>query len=317
MPGFTTHYLFGQQTYPLLPTSNSKKAIQKYPRVYTLGLQGPDIFFYHTHRQNPGSIAHTTNTGMFLSHLLQATEIFPSAKEQTIAQSYVLGFVGHYILDSTCHPYIYARSNYSLNKKRNMGRHIQLETDIDNSLLWFYQRKRPSEFHQSNSIALNKEQIQVISKLLFIAFKKTYPNLMLSQHQIKQSILSTQKITRILYDTTGCKKAFIQRLESIFLSYPMVSSLIANDHLVFYKDPCNIRHKSWKNPWDESILSRESFFDLFEKAQTQYFKLLIAADKYFSTKYPHGQKEDFLRQLQEQLGNFSYHSGLPSASYLV
>jgi len=44
MPGFTTHYLFGQQTYQQLHTSTLKRTIQKNHTAFCLGLQGP-IFF--------------------------------------------------------------------------------------------------------------------------------------------------------------------------------------------------------------------------------------------------------------------------------
>ena len=275
MPGFTTHYLFGQQAYQQLPASEQKSTLQKYHRVFTLGLQGPDIFFYSfsslfSKKNNPGSLMHTTNTGDFLAQLLKCPIYFPSIKEQKIAQTYAAGFVGHYLLDTACHPYIYSRSHYKKIAQGYMGHHLLLETDIDNTLLWFFQRRHPSEFHQNDAIALTKEQMQVISTLLFMAFKKVYPDLKLTKHQITQAILSMQKGTKLLYDASGCKKAFVRRLESVFPGYPLLSPLIASDSLLFHSDPCNAAHKSWQNPWDKDHYSAESFFDLFEKALAQY-----------------------------------------------
>ncbi len=319
MPGFTTHFLFGQQTYQTLPASDMKRTIQKYHRVYALGLQGPDIFFYEissflSRKKNPGSIAHTANTGAFLEQLLKCPMYFPSIKEQQIAQTYALGFVGHYLLDTACHPYIYARSGYPKNPKGYMGHHLLLETDIDNSLLWFFQHKHPSEFHQSDAIALTKEQMQVISTLLYIAFKKTYPALGITKPQIVHAILSMQKGTRMLYDASGCKKAFVRRLEAVFPGYPILSPLIASDTLLFHHDPCNAAHKSWQNPWDTSHYSSESFFDLFEKALTQYQAFLHQTAVCFARDCSLRQKDEQIQNALSRLGSRSYHSGLELSS---
>ena len=89
MPGFTTHYLFGQQTYQLLAPSALKRIIQKYHTVFSLGLQGPDIFFYDvlsflSSKKNPGSVAHTADTKEFLQYLFESLRIFPEKKNSRL-----------------------------------------------------------------------------------------------------------------------------------------------------------------------------------------------------------------------------------------
>lgn len=317
MPGFTTHYLFGQQAYLKLPVSDLKNTIQNYHRVYALGLQGPDIFFYHfssfiSKEKNPGSVAHTANTGEFLAQLLKGSLYFSSIQEQKIALTYALGFIGHYLLDTACHPYIYARSGYGRITRGYMSHHLLLEADIDVSMLWFFQQRLPSEFHQSDTIALSHTQMRVISTLLHIAFKKTYPHLGITRQQIVQAILSMQKATRLLYDATGCKKAFVRRLESIFPGYPILSPLILSDTLLFHRDPCNTRHKRWQNPWNEASVSTNSFLDLFEKALGQYSTLLQDTADWFARDCSLRQKDKIIQNLLSILGSRSYHSGLAS-----
>ena len=46
MPGFTTHYLFGLNTWKKLDNIPLKQVIQNNHAAYSLGLQGPDLFFY-------------------------------------------------------------------------------------------------------------------------------------------------------------------------------------------------------------------------------------------------------------------------------
>lgn len=315
MPGFTTHYLFGQQTYQQLHTSDLKRTIQKNHTAFSLGLQGPDIFFYDFFssvcgRKHPGSIAHTTDTGTFFKYLLKSPEIFLSKQEQEIAHAYILGFIGHYLLDTACHPYIYAMTHYTSHPKGYLGHHIRLETDIDTTLLWFYQRRLPSEFRQDESIALSKQQLQVISSLLCYAFSKSYPDLRLSRGRIMQAIRSMQKGTKLLYDSTGRKKLLIRRIESIVPGYPILSPLVPSDTLIFHIDPCNSRHIPWCNPWDTTQVSDESFFDLFEKAQSKYSRMLNDIADFFAKERSSAEAKKAFHLLLLSLGNRSYHSGL-------
>ena len=46
MPGFTTHYLFGLNSFRELEEPDLVSCIRKFPHAFCMGLQGPDIFFY-------------------------------------------------------------------------------------------------------------------------------------------------------------------------------------------------------------------------------------------------------------------------------
>ncbi len=321
MPGFTTHYLFGQQTYQCIQSQDLKQTIQKYHTVYSLGLQGPDIFFYDVlsallAKKNPGSTAHTADTRVFLRHLLESPKIFPCEEEREIACVYILGFVGHYLLDSVCHPYVYALSHYNRQTKGYIGKHICLETDIDTLLLRHYQQRPPSEFHQSESINLSKKQRLIVSTLLYFAFSKSYPGLGITRRRILHAIHAMRAGTKLLYDPTGRKKLLVRRIESVVSKHPILSPLIASDTLIFHKDPCNLRHRPWKNPWDEQRVSRESFYDLFERAQLQYCHILYDMDNFFSMERDPQKTSAAIARLLLELGNCCYHSGLNSAPYI-
>ena len=46
MPAHYAHYRFGCQLLPTLP-ANVRRPIQRFRRLFDMGLQGPDLFFYH------------------------------------------------------------------------------------------------------------------------------------------------------------------------------------------------------------------------------------------------------------------------------
>ena len=321
MPGFTTHYLFGQQTYQLLAPSALKRIIQKYHTVFSLGLQGPDIFFYDvlsflSSKKNPGSVAHTADTKEFLQYLFESLRIFPEKKEQQTAHAYILGFIGHYLLDTKCHPYVYAMTHYNKKPKGYIGQHIRLETEIDAILLNRCLNKQPSEFHQNETIALSKEQQTTISAMLYYAFSKAYPRLGITRRRIVQAIHAMQLSAKLLYDPTGKKKAVIRRIETVVPGYPLLSPLVPADRSLSLKDPGNVRHRLWQNPWEPELESTESFFDLFERSLREYTVMLNVIARFFSRQHTAKEEAKAVSRLLGLLGNRCYHSGLSASPYI-
>lgn len=314
MPGFTTHYLFGVQTLRRLNTSPLKKELSQNHTAFGLGLQGPDIFFYDLpsyviYRTNIGSSAHTADTGKFLFFLLQSRFLFPESKKRRIAESYIAGFIGHYLLDTTCHPYVYYRSKDYPGSPASLGRHIYLEADIDTALLRHYKKIQPSEFYQERTIKLSATEHYVIAKILHYCYSNVYANLCVSFSTTLRATFSMPLAIRLLHDSTGQKKALVRMGERLIPGYPLVSPLIPSDFLSFSPDPLNLAHSAWKNPWNDNEVSTASFPVLFHSASRRYAGYLKRLDGIFSCK----NKAAFPvleGRLLSDLGNKSYHSGL-------
>lgn len=313
MPGFTTHYLFGLNAYKSLnKTADIKKAIYRNHSVYSLGLQGPDIFFYHLpaylfYSENPGSIAHTAKVEDFLKHLLNSYKLFPHPADANIAKAYIMGFLGHYILDSKCHPYIYAKTRFNSKSSKYFGHHINLETEIDTELLLFFKHKKPSAFRQESTILFTMNQIHIITAILYHVYSLTYPELNLKYRSIRLAIRSMQLGIRLLRDPRGQKKVLVRKIEGTFIGYPVLSSMISSNRICFFLDPLNILCDEWQNPWDKDSVSHESFLDLMDSATRDYINVLEQANVTFQKN-----QDTALKALLLQLGNKSYHSGLSS-----
>lgn len=317
MPGFTTHYLFGLNTYRQLDNSLLKKIIQKNHAAYSLGLQGPDIFFYFLpsytiHANNIGSVAHTKHTGEFLRHLLESRNLFSEQTEKNIADAYIAGFLGHYTLDTHCHPYIYWKTHFKQKSNRYHGRHMSLEVDIDTKLLAYYRHCRPSSFQQNSTIRLTRRQFRTIAGILHYVYQKTYPELGILKTTMRISIRSMQIGTRWLWDPSGRKKTYLSKLEKFLLGYPLLSTLIPSDTLTVHTDPLNLLHMPWQNPWDRFEISIASFPDLMERAQIRYLDLLTDLNQLFHRNPQTPAAKIQKNKLLEKLGNQSYHSGLDS-----
>lgn len=323
MPGFRSHYVFGIETRNELkekdnPVSqNIWQMIRDYPASYALGLQGPDIFFYnpssYLHRRNTGERMHHERTLSFIEHLISVCMTVKSDDLRAQAFAYAAGFIGHYSLDTVCHPYIHYRACKDVNDNSNAGfyNHMLLECDIDCALLAHFLKLRPSEFHPSATIRLSHDESFIISSCLQRAIALTYPGSLV----LSPEILSAFSFTRIVYDLmedkNRWKKKLLRSVEDLFLDHPQFSAMIANDGHTSYPDPCNLRHLLWRNPWNTDLFSTESFYDLFFRAKHQYIRrlswlLLIRDSEPGSRDY-----FDYISLLEKDLGNLSYDSGLP------
>ena len=73
MPASYAHYRFGKLLLPQLPPQ-VRQTIQRFRRMYDLGLQGPDFFFYSV----PFVSKTTADFGRAL-HSAERTGIFPDS----------------------------------------------------------------------------------------------------------------------------------------------------------------------------------------------------------------------------------------------
>ncbi len=322
MPGFTTHYILGMKSYNDLPNLPLKRIIAKYRWLYQLGLQGPDIFFYnipilrHRDYRNVGSYMHEHHVQDFFIVCLNELSQISSRQQREQAIAYFSGYLCHYIGDSICHPFVYGRIQYDINNpsSQHHGLHAALENDIDALLLMKYKKKKPSQFNQAATICLNGQETQFISRFLSACINKAYypitykNNFQVSPAMVHRSILAIRFGCRTLSDPMGRKRSGIELLESVLFRKPMASQKLVTDHVADPRKSLNMDHETWCNPWDKRLASNQSFQELFhqclQKCRTVYFLL----NKGISHSTP-VEEYDFNR-LIEELGSYSYHSGL-------
>lgn len=321
MPGFTTHYILGMKAFNDLPMNQLKYIISKYRWMYQLGLQGPDMFFYnipvlrHRDYRNVGSYMHEHHVNDFFSCCLEHLKAISSRQQREQGIAYLAGFFCHYIGDYICHPFVYGRIHYDPKNPSAQahGCHALLENDLDALLLAKYKKKKPSQFNQAATICLNGQEIQFISRFLEGCINETYypltyrNNYQVSSRMIHRSILALRFGCRTLADPLGKKKTKIAFVESIFLKNPVASQKLVTDEVENPRESLNSFHQVWTNPWNHSLASTASFPQLFRqclgKCSLVYYYFNAALTK-------NGLLEEYFPSLLEELGNYSYHSGL-------
>ena len=130
MPSTYAHRRFGADVLALLP-DGLRATLEQHRELYDIGLHGPDLMFYYKALQsNPvnrlGNTMHEQKGEVFFT---RARTVVENAPDKDAALAYALGFVCHFALDSTCHPYVEQFT-------RESGvTHCEIETEFDNMLM--------------------------------------------------------------------------------------------------------------------------------------------------------------------------------------
>ena len=146
MPAIITHHIFGEDVVASLPDGlvDGEEELL----AFLLGNQGPDPMFCRwraplevgaTVRQ----LAHDMHEGRVTQAFLamrMGVGLLP-AEDARVGRAFALGFLGHYALDRTAHPFVYAQQRDLALADPSLDAcqtelHAIIESDIDSWILW-------------------------------------------------------------------------------------------------------------------------------------------------------------------------------------
>lgn len=198
MPSLYAHYLLGEKTIPMLNTT-LQAIIREHRAVFDVGLQGPDIFFY-------GSIFGPKSITKFGSEmhgkavresLLPMTESLLERKAlKDACLAYILGFIGHFSLDATSHPYIFSIQD-------SIESHLSLESDFD-ALLLREKSIIPWKYHFEQHVKTTKADREAIANV-YLPFSDR-----VSEKDVHSSIKSMYAIRKVLRTPNRLKFRFLR-----------------------------------------------------------------------------------------------------------
>lgn len=193
MPSTYAHYRFGTQMLPSMP-GDARRTIQRFRRLFDVGLHGPDIFFYNspllkTVTDALGSKYHNQTGEEFFTRVCRSLRVSPS--EAGIA--YLYGVLCHYCLDTVCHPYV--------NEVAAKGEvtHAQLETEFERLLLERDGKIPACSFDMSASLQLTPGECETVARF--------YPPA--SANQVKDSVKSMAMFTKLFATPEGVRRTMV------------------------------------------------------------------------------------------------------------
>lgn len=313
MPDFWTHILCGHEVLERVDDCKYKKKIENDIKIFNLGTQGGDIFFYYkfwpwikdrSGKEFANSI-HTNNTGeLFIKGLMYLKDYSMNEEEFNEIFSYISGFICHYALDSTAHPYIYYFSGkYDDSKpdtRQFIGWHKRLEVIIDTILLKKKKGIETYKYPAYREIYLGRNIPKSIENFFKLVMVKLYGH----STSINDSYRDMIKGMRIMYDPKGIKVKLLRNFEKVTgvnknYSYAIYQKL--ND---IKADYLNDKRNQWRHPCDYEEIHYESFFDLYDKAVILGSKMLEAAINFIDGSID-------LEGLREAFPSISYYTGKP------
>lgn len=275
MPAFSTHYLFAKEMMEDLQRAAdfplNKDAV-------LIGTQGPDIFFFHRALpwqkgktlRKAGSAMHRAKCGEILDCFRRCCD---QKKDNSVAKSYVYGFILHYALDRICHPYIYFVQNRITQKFPKLNAHSvhnMIELSLDSVLLNEKEHcESPKAYRTENMIIFTEAELRETAQVIASAGKLFAPYEITAQ-DAATAIKDTRAAQRLLYDSSGRKEKFLKHAERLF--FPLtgnfrISAFLRTDDLEKAIKYVNMNNRNWRSPFSGERRN-ESFTQLFELAKT-------------------------------------------------
>lgn len=263
MPACITHNLFARDVLARLRESVDECAC-------FWGAQGPDFLFCHRYFQyvlkktgaslkEYGSALHRDPP----SATLNAMRDFLSRHSDPSYRSYVLGFLCHYALDSTAHPFVNARARELAERRPGENpstMHGEIEASLDAIVLRWKTGKLPSEVKLGDMFPKNEGAQRKIACLYQDVLSTVY-GAQVSQEELYQATKDAHFVFACCTDRTGLKRGLFRVIEKGRPSY------VASHLVPITEDPeedfANLSHESWT--WEGTRRDRD-FFQLYEEA---------------------------------------------------
>lgn len=296
----------GEKALALTDTELVRNSIQEYHGVFMLGCQGPDPFYLY-HRlpwQSKKDFDEVLHYGDVL-HKEHINDNFRMMLEESkesmhhLDIAYVMGFMCHWALDHTAHPYIFYETD-SLTEDIGSG-HQLFETMIDKGVLMI-NNMNVTEFQTYKLLQHPEETDTRVWNLLRPIFKKL-DNLDLTYRQVKDSIADFHNIQKLFYDPKGKKNKWVRILEDALHQHGMATGMMVPKEYDYEMDAMNFRKRAWVHPCDETLRSADSFREMLEQAVNDTVKLMKLYERYLKDSVEVEEILDFI-------GNRTFDTGM-------
>lgn len=264
MPSLLTHHLLGRRV--LTQNGWSYPAGSDECDAFTMGCQGPDPFFFAPKLDQPtkyirfGQLLHSVHVTACFDTMRRYVER-QSGKERSVLKAYLTGYLCHYVLDRTTHPYVYA-VQYRECEKHGVTKdiahvHARLETAIDSLLTGQYQNP--------NRLMPNNRNVCMTVGRMYRQVAHTVYGILLPESCFWTAMRCMRFAERLLKSRYGAKRAVLTTVERMFHRYSFYEAMSHSRDTKGLTDPINQSHAEWLSPADGAA-HRESFCELFESA---------------------------------------------------
>ncbi len=288
MPDALTHCLFAKEVIEILP--NSLKSIAKENLdYYLLGSSGPDACYYYgqipwLHRPEKkailalGNALHEDRINDFFGYVISAFNTFDES-----LKAYLLGYMTHYILDRTCHPFVFYRSGFSHEQQKQkiyMAYHKRYEVLMDNQLALMYLNK--SIYDVGIFDFLKVQKLDTVAQFYQQTAHQLF-DIQVAKKDIKHAFHDLSSAFKLTRDQHHYKYQLLKKMD------PQNKSMLINSLYVPTRDAhfdvLNLKKDTWYHPCTNEA-HQESMIELMAQAKSlasEWF-LVLQDDVHNQTK---------------------------------
>ncbi len=257
MPAASTHFIFGKDLLNLLEEKNISINNKN---IFYLGVQGPDLFFYDKAGLSKDSLS-SFGSIMHIKKIFEVVSfIHRYSGDDEDLKSYYYGYLAHYALDSTMHPFIEYFALKVLEENDNNIAHRQVESCIDAIMLERvgsgYDVYKHLRISSDDSIKLAAMYSEMFREILGIEIEAK---------RIISAIGDCPKMLKLIKPSAG-KIAFANLLSKIIKPLrAATANIIRTDHS-FRADIEGARSGSYYNPKSGDAILGDGLFDIYNIA---------------------------------------------------
>lgn len=272
--------------------------------------QGHDILMfainlYNHNKKEIGNYVHKHNTQDFFKNMI--TYIYNNNLQNNYnVMAYLYGYIGHYSLDCTMHPYVTYKCGIFDKKNKQTykynSKHSDLESYIDAYFINKNENISPNKY-KMYKFCFNATISDELSKLIDDVFYKTY-NLKKISTYIKQGIVNMKISYRILrYDPFKIKKSTYKIIDKILpKSVKRLSPISYSYKLDKNNYYLNLDKKIWNHPRYKEEIYDFSVIELYNNALDMALNIINEVNTIL-------YKDGKLSKLDKIFTNLSFTSG--------
>lgn len=273
MPATVTHYL---HAVSVLSAPGGSFTQDICTPAFLLGAQGSDFLYFHRilpivwrgkSRRDLGIKLHRIKADCLFSSFARYLAAHPNARE---ARSYAMGFLCHYALDSTAHPFVYAMQKALIERdhiRRNgIFVHNRIESAIDVILLNERCRERGNDFNFDKALTTDRQIIRACADIVSHAVAE------LTGEQLPTAVFERgfddfRALQRFSRDPHGVKYRLIRGIERVAFLPRSLSTFVRTSAADRSFDYMNAAAGEWQNPYSpDDEPKRLTFDEIFDQS---------------------------------------------------
>lgn len=255
MPDFWTHIIAGQEMIEKSDDKELSKLIDKNQKIFNFGCQGPDFFFYSDFwpwiREKKG-----TELGDRLHHektgelILESVCYLKKIKEESLDReykkllTYFFGFISHYVLDFSTHPFIFQKAGEG-------NPHKRMEMELDIIVMREKWGQDPVSISPLKAFDLGDDLPVFIQNYYLFIIKKLF-SLKKEGSYINNSYQDFKKYHRIFYSPHKIKSTVIKLVDSLFSRDIALYSYAENKRFKLFVE-AELDYESFYREYDKGI----------------------------------------------------------------